>query len=145
MRCVLLSFVLPAVLPLLPQLRSLSHQMGQIRLTGRTGLSLSYPSPVSKGRPLPNRCYRHKPLPSFKMALTFRSSVSSSVRVFPRRLPNPPALPPLATPSTGGVPFRLAEDASSDLLLQRKRFISGVLPLGISILICPQRVECITR
>jgi hypothetical protein len=144
MRYALLFFVPPAALLLLPRVRCLSHQMGAIRLTGRTGLSLSYPFLVSKERPLPNHCRHHKPPPSFKMALTFRSSVSSSAKGFPRRLPNPPALPQLSTPSTGGVPFQLAEDASLGLLLQCEQFISGTLPLGISILTCPQRVECIT-
>jgi len=145
MRYALLSSVPPPVLPLHLQLRPHSHQMSPFRLTGRPGLSLNCHFRVSRGRPLPDQCRAHKLLPSSKMALTFRFSVSSSVKAFPRRLPNPLATLPPPTRSTGGAPFQPAEDVSSDHLLQRKRFISGMVPLVISILTGRQRVECITR
>ena len=144
MRYALLSSVPATVLPLHLRPRPLSHQMGPLLLTGCPGLSLSCHFPVSRGRPLLDQCHAHKLLPSFKMALTFRFSVSSSVKAFPRRLPNPLATLPPPTPSTGGAPFQLAEDASLDHLLQCKWFISGMPPLVTSILTGLQRVECTT-
>ena len=145
MRYALLSSVPPPVLPLHLQLRSLSHQRGPFRLTGRPGLSLNCHFRVSRGCPLPDQCHAHKLLPSFKMALTFRFSASSSVKAYPRRLPNPLAPLPPPTPSTGGAPSQPVEDVGSDQLLQCKRFISGIMPLVIAILTGRQRVGCITR
>src|SRR6266403_257662 len=132
MRYALLSFVPLSVLPLVPPPRAPTPQMAPIRLKERPALSPGYRWPGSEGYLLPDRCHSHKLLPPFKTALTFRSSVSSSAREFPRRLHNPSGLLPLANTSTGGVRSQLAEDASSELLLHCKLFIPRIFPMTTS-------------
>ena len=121
----LLSSVLPVALLLHqpqspPQLQARRDPMRLFRQTRHLGLSPSYLLQDLRSRPRLRLGRRHKLPLSFRTARTFRFSVSSSVKGFPKRSRNPPVLLTQTNPSTGDDPFQLVEDARSVHLSQCK-------------------------